>query len=268
MLNWSKKQMADQFCGPIMRYLRYNELPTDMPSAQCIMNKSRHYVVVHQQLHRVTLFNDDIVKEKRLVVPECHRKKTLKYFHCTSSGTHMGMMRTLRRIQSIYWWSNMWNDVQALVEACGVCQDLRTNLKPYSPMPCIAVGGSSVKVLAADAQVRKMKKTNYEDRSSNVFYEPGQLVMYANRRRPYGVRGKLKGRWFGPFVIVNRTSAVMYTIRANHSEASERNVHVDQLRPFYTRETHGFRADSCHHVAEIRCQAQPALIKLPMTRRS
>jgi len=83
-------------------------------------------------------------------------------------------------------------------------------------------------------QTSKLHK-NGNRKAAKVQYEMGQKVMYRNFKKPKeGVRGKLERKWIGPFSVDGRKSSVIHVIRSVNLQALERQVHVDQLRPFYT----------------------------------
>ncbi len=57
----------------------------------------------------------------RLFVPNTIRSEVLQWGHAAPSSGHPGVLRTLRRIQSKFWWPNMGTDVRRMVAACSTC---------------------------------------------------------------------------------------------------------------------------------------------------
>lgn len=139
--NWSELQFHDDYCGTLMAYLTQNKLPKNEDGARAVINASTNFVVADdRQLYRITIIRGNTVDELKLVVPDSRKNTILQYFHDSIFGAHMGMVRTLKRIQAKYWWPKMWDDVQEWVQCCKVCQEMKASPNPGNPLQSLPVG--------------------------------------------------------------------------------------------------------------------------------
>lgn len=61
-----------------------------------------------------------------LVVPHCLKQQALKLTHCTLSG-HLGVYKTLTKVQNFFYWENVPSDVRTFVKRCLVCQQHKSS---------------------------------------------------------------------------------------------------------------------------------------------
>jgi hypothetical protein len=79
--------------------------------------------------------------QKLLIVPNIPplRHFALEQAHNTLQGGHFGRNRTLKSLQLVCWWPNMWYDTQQYVATCATCQrDKPSNTHPaglLQPLP-------------------------------------------------------------------------------------------------------------------------------------
>uniref|UniRef100_A0A915ICI5 Integrase p58-like C-terminal domain-containing protein n=1 Tax=Romanomermis culicivorax TaxID=13658 RepID=A0A915ICI5_ROMCU len=78
-------------------------------------------------------------------------------------------------------------------------------------------------------KAQQQQKKLYDRRKQAVNLEAGQPVWLVNSRRAKEVEGKLQPHWIGPYVVVQKVSAVNYIIRALNTKALGRTVHADHL---------------------------------------
>ncbi len=78
---------------------------TDHKNLTCIQGAKR----LNPRQARWALFSNTI------------RSEVLQWGHAAPSSGHPGVLRTLRRIQSKFWWPNMGTDVRRMVAACSTC---------------------------------------------------------------------------------------------------------------------------------------------------
>ncbi|CAA7044113.1 unnamed protein product [Microthlaspi erraticum] len=101
---------------------------------QDIFRKIEEDATIQAQLQRVkdgledregfTVVDEKLRFRQRLVIP-----KTSKYiplilneFHTSVVGGHSGVLKTLKRVQGIFYWKQMLKDIRKFVAECDVCQ--------------------------------------------------------------------------------------------------------------------------------------------------
>jgi hypothetical protein len=88
-----------------------------------------------------TIQNDLILYKGRIWIdrnlPFC--STLLEEFHSSPIAGHMGVSKTLARLQANFWWENMKTDVQTFVAQCSICQQVKYDTKKPSgllqPLP-------------------------------------------------------------------------------------------------------------------------------------
>ena len=81
-------------------------------------------------------------ERKRLVVPKSLRQKLLKQVHDSVLSGHLGVDKTLARVQELYYWPGYSSDVEAYVRSCLVCQQRNAPIPhPRAALQPIPVGG-------------------------------------------------------------------------------------------------------------------------------
>lgn len=69
--------------------------------------------------------------EWKLYVAETYRTEVMKSCHDEPIAAHLGMFKTLKRVQELYYWPRMRKDVQRYVRSCEVCKAQKPlNLAP------------------------------------------------------------------------------------------------------------------------------------------
>ena len=64
--------------------------------------------------------------EWKLFIPKCYRQAVMKECHDDPSSAHLGIYKTLHRIQERYYWPRMRYDVKKYVRSCEVCLAQKT----------------------------------------------------------------------------------------------------------------------------------------------
>ena len=77
----------------------------------------------------------------QLVVPHALRQKTMEVAHDSIMSGHLGVKKTLDRIQSSFYWTGIRNDVKRFCRSCDVCQKTvdrgKARRVPLQQMPVI-----------------------------------------------------------------------------------------------------------------------------------
>ena len=80
-----------------------------------------------------------IRKDKAIVLPKELRRRMYVDQHESTSAGHPGFHRTMQRLQRLYWWPTMRNDISTWIRECDVCQRNKTERQPpyglLLPMP-------------------------------------------------------------------------------------------------------------------------------------
>jgi hypothetical protein len=124
----------DKFFDGVRRFLRGEEanIPNTRSKARQFRMDSRG--IIYEMRSR----------EPRICVPKGElRARILREFHDDPMSGHMGIERTLTRLQKEYWWPTMRRDVKNYVKSCEECQANKTPQQAQSgllqPLP-IPVG--------------------------------------------------------------------------------------------------------------------------------
>ena len=117
--DWIDAQKHDEFCSRMMTYL----------SSRSSDLKPRFSILPNGLL---------ATAKGQVVVPSSLRKEVLRLNHDHCLAGHLGINKSLARIQERYYWPRLIDDVTAHVNSCLVCakQKIKGSSKaPLSPMP-------------------------------------------------------------------------------------------------------------------------------------
>lgn len=68
----------------------------------------------------------------KLAVPKGARKRVLQEGHDDPKAAHLGIFKTKKRIQRLYYWPKMTSDIATYVRKCNVCLQYKTDPQPRS----------------------------------------------------------------------------------------------------------------------------------------
>ena len=113
---------------------------TDL-SPQQYDEEFRHYENLLRQ-GRILVPEGYLVYDGRILVPEFLRPQLLTKAHDDPSSGHLGIQKTLARLEPLYYWWRMKDTVADWIRTCSVCQAFKTERPskhiPLSPMPIFA----------------------------------------------------------------------------------------------------------------------------------
>jgi transposase InsO family protein len=109
------------------------------------------YARVNGQL---SVGNDIITSEDRIVIPEALRAETLKILH----ETHQGVVKCLLKAQMTIWWPGITKDIRDYVDQCMPCRERRPK-EVHEPLKPTELPGRPWERLAAD--LFEIKKKHY-----------------------------------------------------------------------------------------------------------
>jgi hypothetical protein len=132
-------------------YQNFNVFPHFKP----ITPVSRHFanlwdslVLIDNIVYKKFVKKDDSEECLQLLTPTCLKNEMLTVAHNAILSGHFGRKKTLQRIRREFYWFEMREDVEILIQWCDVCAQRKvTNRKPKAPLGSIPVGGPLEEVL-------------------------------------------------------------------------------------------------------------------------
>ena len=76
----------------------------------------------------------------QLVVPQSERRSMIRQFHDSLFAGHLGISRTVFRLQTRVYWPGLRQDIQTYVASCTVCLPRKSPCPRRAPMGHVAVG--------------------------------------------------------------------------------------------------------------------------------
>lgn len=122
--NIRDEQMKDEDISIIIKTLE------DQPNSEDYKQWSKRGYLLHKGvLFRFTPDQED--ENAKLVVPKHEVSNLLKAFHDSPTAGHLGVDRTVKRIENNFFWKGLRKDVIRYVKTCVECQKYKpTNQKP------------------------------------------------------------------------------------------------------------------------------------------
>ena len=76
-----------------------------------------------------------------LLVPTQLKEEMLRHFHDSSTGGHLGVIKTVAHLRQCCHWYGMVQDVQVYIATCAECtRNKRVRLNPHAPLQCFQAG--------------------------------------------------------------------------------------------------------------------------------
>ncbi|KAK3881579.1 hypothetical protein Pcinc_013961 [Petrolisthes cinctipes] len=130
--------IAEQASDPSLALVRKQALEGESRDRQGIVTS---YVRRRNRFYRRTV-NPDGEERVQFLVPEKYRQAVFTLGHHSILGGHMGMRKTIDRIQSHFYWPGMGREIGRLLRSCDVCQKTcdrgRVKPAPLNPLPLIS----------------------------------------------------------------------------------------------------------------------------------
>ena len=128
-----KVQDECKIIGPIKKYIVNGDLPSLTKEARRITIESEQYIVengllyhLYQPLLEVNKKNTNLTQDrmiKQLVIPVNMRSEVLKTYHdAIVGGGHKCGVRIYAAIRQIYYWPQLYRDVEEYAKYCEACQ--------------------------------------------------------------------------------------------------------------------------------------------------
>ena len=131
-------QQSDSYFSMFYFYLRDQRLPTNAYKRRLVLSLYKRFVLRNDLLYFVAFERGNAVY--RLCIPSLFRSKILDACHAHAMSGHLGVKRTLSRVQERFYWKGMQKDVYNYVRSCDVCQQLKPGRKGPFPLMSIPIG--------------------------------------------------------------------------------------------------------------------------------
>ena len=117
-------QLEDETCQEISKYVREG-----WPEKENLKGMVRHYWPYRAQL---TLVNNLLLYESRIVIPSALRQDVLEKLH----EGHQGIVKCRRRAVQSVWWPGVSKNIKELIDNCRICcQTTKNHPEPLIPTP-------------------------------------------------------------------------------------------------------------------------------------
>ena len=98
-------------------------------------------------LYRIWRDEDKCIDQRQIVTPKPIRSEIMQLLHGSRTSGHLGREKTLKKIQSRFYWPGMTSDIARWCEMCTLCSQRRDgpgkapmqHKTVYGPMECIAL---------------------------------------------------------------------------------------------------------------------------------
>ena len=118
-------QKADAELKLVYEYLKFSKLPADSNDAARIRVMSSSFMLENDLLFHIwypTNLAQRMDVRKQLVVPVGMRQEIMVSYHDSYDGGHFGSDKTFRKLRDRFYWSTMFQDVDAYCKSCPICQ--------------------------------------------------------------------------------------------------------------------------------------------------
>ena len=137
-------QNQDPFYGPLIRYLRYQNLPANNKKRKQLLLNAPQFCVVQDILYRFRNVPDKKAKFTEdqnwvcLCVPERYILYLLQKYHdkaLAKVACHSAAITMYNQLSQLYWFPSMFDQIQRYVRACETCLEasLKRNTSNYEP---------------------------------------------------------------------------------------------------------------------------------------
>lgn len=143
-----QKQVADDIIGPILD-AKQRKVCLARPNSSS-PKETRCLIGIWEQLvaHEGVLYRrykDPMLATStgcfQLVVPKSLRNDIMNEIHAGTSGGHLGIYKTFRKLKERFYWPGYWKDTSEWCRTCEACNGCKTP----SPKPLAALNPISVK---------------------------------------------------------------------------------------------------------------------------
>ena len=125
-------QREDPICRLIYKIKKYD-------SEQVVdENQVSQYRIIKKNLDNLIIDDDSIIyltteERQLLVLPKEFIQRTISVSHNSFVGGHRDSLKTMERIQKVYWWPGLPSDVDEYIRRCEVCQRVKNPKNRSTP---------------------------------------------------------------------------------------------------------------------------------------
>ena len=139
--------LVDDFAGPMMDYLKNDELPSNTKKAKEILLHADQYFVHGDLLYRQwKVYGKKTTLEQtvtQLYIPVCFVNIILTNCHDHILAAHFGLQKTYHKIRQRYFWKGMYRDIDNWIRSCQSCSQRKTHRhKVVAPLVTMKVPGA------------------------------------------------------------------------------------------------------------------------------
>ena len=149
------QQRMDNDCKYIISYLETGELPENKDKRRKVLMLQPYYF-----LHDDILYHVDKRKKRgqrdpdanvQLVIPRKLVPIILKNTHNDALSGHLGISRTIRRTQRLYYWRLMNSDIEKWIKSCELCSERKQPPNPVkAQIQCMPVASMPFERVSTD----------------------------------------------------------------------------------------------------------------------
>lgn len=149
-LRFQQLQTTDNYCTPLINFLKDGTLPENDMDAKRIVVLSFNFVLDNDLLYFIGPPKTGRI-DPRLVIPERLCNEIMEACHADLFSGHFGFMKTYSRIQNNYYWPGMYSQIKDYCQKCADCQTRKNaNRATKASLVPIPVEGLPFERIAVD----------------------------------------------------------------------------------------------------------------------
>ena len=118
----------------------WHEVEMEGSEVRCLWNQWDFIILENAVLYKTAIIDGQKTTFKQLLAPACIRRKIFEFLHSHRTGRHAGAGRTLKNVQTRFWWPNMRGDVELWCTKCDPCLFCKTLPNKRAPLKQSPVG--------------------------------------------------------------------------------------------------------------------------------
>ena len=127
-----QRQLEDPELEIYLKYIEEKQLPTEETQAKRVILES-----VWMEVKDGVLYRTEKNGRLKLIPPREMRTQLMEDLHGGRCSAHLGLYKTMGRVEVHYWWPGWRKDLRLWCERCAVCQSRRKGPTPRAPLTSI-----------------------------------------------------------------------------------------------------------------------------------
>jgi hypothetical protein len=134
--DFQRLQEADAFCFDIIRFIQNGVLPSNKAQAITITYHASNMFLENNVLYYI-MRRKGMESRQLVVIPRVLQAELIHGAHSTRYSGHSGVLKTVLRLQTRYYWPGMTAQVQHHIDNCMLCIKCKSKLgkAPLHPLP-------------------------------------------------------------------------------------------------------------------------------------